>query len=673
MTLSQLLSNLSSNKYLVAVSNVFLMALPISLISTFCDLTAIFSQKMGWNTLSVTTGYVGQMIAQMFPILINIYLSSYLASIKRIPKSVAIATSLVVFFLVSQQWNLIAIAVPLPNSFALALLSAYLSCHLIFKAQNLPIFRIDPFTSAIDNSGHIISICAVSIIVMVGVSTGIRHLIESIGFHFSIVPELNPLSFTDGLLYEFLRGVFWSFGINGHNVLHMYKTELYSLTTANIADWQNFGVDLNIVSTNFYDFFTGIGGSGNTLSLVLCILLFARSRNYRTLAKTVLILSLFNINEPILFGIPVIFNPIMIIPFLLVPMVSFMVAYGAIAIGWVPPLSTVQSWIMPPLVSGYLGTGAISGALLQLIIIIIGIGLYYPFFKFMDKRSLGVDVTSIFNNRFFTSDEIEAKSKLTSFIPSLHKNLQAQREVEKLQQEGEFILYFQPQVDIHSKKVVAMETLLRYRDSDGNIRPPTFLSSFTQLGLMPELDFWVIERSVQMMTPLAEKNPDFKLSINVSPTTVLTKDFVFNFAKIVNKSVLDFHQLEVEITEELLVQDENKTSEIIKELQLLGVSVALDDFGTGYSSLAYLSRFEFNKIKIDRSLVLNLNSIKGQELFSVVVQLGKVANAKIIVEGVETDDELHFISLLGVRYVQGFYYYKPMPLEEIVAQKLIEA
>ncbi|WP_155763180.1 hypothetical protein [Photobacterium damselae] len=98
MTLSQLLSNLSSNKYLVAVSNVFLMALPISLISTFCDLTAIFSQKMGWNTLSVTTGYVGQMIAQMFPILINIYLSSYLASIKRIPKSVAIATSLVVFF-----------------------------------------------------------------------------------------------------------------------------------------------------------------------------------------------------------------------------------------------------------------------------------------------------------------------------------------------------------------------------------------------------------------------------------------------------------------------------------------------------------------------------------------------------------------------------------------------
>ncbi|NVO99399.1 EAL domain-containing protein, partial [Photobacterium damselae subsp. damselae] len=142
---------------------------------------------------------------------------------------------------------------------------------------------------------------------------------------------------------------------------------------------------------------------------------------------------------------------------------------------------------------------------------------------------------------------------------------------------------------------------------------------------------------------------------------------------IVNKSALDFHQLEVEITEELLVQDENKTSEIIKELQLLGVSVALDDFGTGYSSLAYLSRFEFNKIKIDRSLVLNLNSIKGQELFSVVVQLGKVANAKIIVEGVETDDELHFISLLGVRYVQGFYYYKPMPLEEIVAQKLIEA
>ncbi|MGF1758540.1 EAL domain-containing protein [Photobacterium sagamiensis] len=671
MVLSQLLSKLSGNKYLVAVCNVFIMALPISLIATFCNLIAIFAEKFGYDGVSTTFGYVGQMTAHMFPILLNVYLATYISGVKRIPKAASIASALAAFFIISQEWNLISSAIPLPNNFALALISAYVTCAIIIRIRKYHFFNAEQNNSIVDNSANIIIASALALGLVVSVSHLAYGLYETYFIQLDIIPQLNPISFTDGLVYELIRGLLWSVGINGHNVLHMYKTELFDVSVANMADWQNFGVSLNIISTNFYDFFTGMGGSGNTICLVLVMLFFAKSKGYRTLAKAVLILSIFNINEPVLYGVPIIFNPVMIIPFLLVPLISFLIAYSAIYFGLVPALSEIQSWIMPPVMSGYLATGgAASGAVLQFFIIIVGMMIYYPFFKFMDKRSLGLDLSSTFNNRFFTTDEIEAKTKLTSFIPSMQSNLDAQKEVEKLQSDGEFLLYYQPQVDVVTNKIVALEALLRYRTDEGKIKPPTFIRSFNQLGLMPDLDFWVFERAVKAAETYAG-NHHYCLSVNVSPDTVLTNGFVNSITRIIESSKLDFHQIEIEITEELLVQDEERTSKIIGKLQGLGISIALDDFGAGYSSLAYLSRFDFDKIKIDRSLVLNLDSDRGKELFGVVVQLGRITKAQIVVEGIETKAELDFVSQLGVRYVQGFYFYQPMPLEDVVTQGLI--
>jgi EAL domain-containing protein (putative c-di-GMP-specific phosphodiesterase class I) len=135
---------------------------------------------------------------------------------------------------------------------------------------------------------------------------------------------------------------------------------------------------------------------------------------------------------------------------------------------------------------------------------------------------------------------------------------------------------------------------------------------------------------------------------------------------------LSFDHVELEFTEELLILDEEKVAKIMTELQMLGISVALDDFGTGYSSLAYLSRFEFDKVKIDRSLVLNIDSQRGKELFKIAVQLGKITQADIVVEGVEKQQELDFIASLGVRYIQGFYFYKPMAETELLQRGLLK-
>ncbi|SKA00358.1 EAL domain-containing protein [Photobacterium toruni] len=668
------MSQLSVNKYLVAVSNVFLMTLPLVLISTSCELMALFFDYFDFGDVGKTIHYVGQMTSIMIPILVNFYLATYLSAVKRIPKSTVISTSLTVFFIVSYQWNLISPIIPLPNNFTISLLTAYVSCELFYKLKQIKIFKVKTGQSFIDISISMLAGAIVTILMALSISVLFHKLFEKLSsiISWSFIPRLDPTSFIDGLIYEVLRGLFWIIGVNGHNILHSYKTELYNVTLANITEWHNFGIDLNILSTNFYDFFTGIGGSGNMLSLVICMLFFAKSKGYKLLAKATLVLCLFNVNEPILYGVPVIFNPIMIVPFLIVPTVSFVIAYSAIYIGIVPPLSEVYSWLMPPFVSGYMATGgAISGAVLQLFLVLIGIVIYLPFFKLMDKRSLGIGVSDIFSNRLFTSDEIESRTRSTSFIPSLHNNLRDQREIEKLQASGEFILYYQPQVDIKNNRIVGCEALIRFKNNQGKILPPTFLAAFNQLGLMPELDLWVLDKAVKATEKIIIVNPNFKMSINISPNTVLLKNFVNIIKDRIANSSLSFHHIELEFTEELLILDEVKIATIMADLQRLGISVALDDFGTGYSSLAYLSRFEFDKVKIDRSLVLNIDSQRGKELFQIAVQLGKITQAEIVVEGVEKQAELDFIASLGVRYIQGFYFYRPMAEDELFQRDLL--
>ena len=666
-----LLSKLSTNPILVAVSNVFIMALPVSLIAAFFNLLAIFTSRIGYDSLSVTLGYVGEMTGHMFPLLLNIFLATYYSSVLRLPKAAPISCSLASFFIISQQWDFISAVIALPNNFAVALLTAYASCVIISKINKLRLFNIDKYISTVDSSIQMIVTCVLTLAILIFSS----HLIF-FTFTYFIQPEitfpvLDPTSFYDGLLYEFIRGLLWSVGVNGHNILHMYKTELYDISIANIADWKNFGTDLNVISTNFYDFFTGMGGSGNTISLVLCMLLFARGKGYRLLAKAALILTIFNINEPILFGVPVIFNPIMIIPFLSVPLVCFTLAYGAIAIGLIPPLSEVHSWLLPPIISGYVSSGGtVSVAIFQLFLILIGIAMYYPFFKVMDKRSQGVDVSSMFRTHVFKDNEVAVKSKLNSFIPSIQDNINAQREVEQLQNSGSFVLYYQPQVDINSAKVVAFEALIRHVDEEGRIKGPTFLKSFSQLGLLSDVDFWVLEQAISDASEMVGK-ANFTVSVNVSSDTMLKKGFVQSLLQVIDTSSLDYHQVEIEVTEEMLIQDEVKTAEVIKEIKAMGVSVALDDFGTGYSSLAYLSRFDFDKIKIDRSLVKNLDSEKGQSLFDVVIQLGRITQAKIVVEGIETARELRFIEQKGVQFVQGFFFYPPMTKQQIAAEIIV--
>ena len=179
------------------------------------------------------------------------------------------------------------------------------------------------------------------------------------------------------------------------------------------------------------------------------------------------------------------------------------------------------------------------------------------------------------------------------------------------------------------------------------------------------MDLWVVETTLREAAPLANR-PNFKDSINLSPETCMVPDFTEKVLTMINESALSCSQVEFEITEDMLIQDEHRTHYVLSALRDAGVKIALDDFGSGYSSIGYLSKYDFDKVKIDRSLVLNLNNKNGRELFRLTAKLVKITGAVTVSEGIETESELEFMAELGIDLIQGFYFYRPMPFDDVV-------
>ena len=190
------------------------------------------------------------------------------------------------------------------------------------------------------------------------------------------------------IAYIFLH-FFWFFGVNGGSVVGaVFNPILQTLSAENLAAFQAGEALPNIISQQFQDLFATFGGAGSTLSLLIAMLLFCRSKRVRELGKLALIPGIFGINEPIIFGLPILLNPLMLIPFMLVPTINIVISYFCMSLGLVPLCSGVAiPWTMPVILSGFLATGW-QGAVLQLVLLILGVLLYMPFIKMMDKQYL---------------------------------------------------------------------------------------------------------------------------------------------------------------------------------------------------------------------------------------------------------------------------------------------
>jgi predicted signal transduction protein with EAL and GGDEF domain len=229
--------------------------------------------------------------------------------------------------------------------------------------------------------------------------------------------------------------------------------------------------------------------------------------------------------------------------------------------------------------------------------------------------------------------------------------------------DGGFEIHYQPLVDLSSNAVSGCEALLRWRHPErGMVSPAEFIPLAEDTGLINELGDWVMQTAC---AEAASWPSHVRLAVNVSPVQLKSPTLALRITGALAASGLPPDRLEIEITEAVLIHDDETALAILHQLRSIGVRIALDDFGTGFSSLSYLKRFPFDKIKIDRCFVSDIEVDGSAAIVQAVVNIAASRNMTTTAEGVETEGQRDVLRNLGCTQMQGYLFSRPKPAAEI--------
>ena len=265
------------------------------------------------------------------------------------------------------------------------------------------------------------------------------------------------------------------------------------------------------------------------------------------------------------------------------------------------------------------------------------------------------------NNYQFFIAEMNTKAVERLIIES---NLK--RALEKQQ----FVLYYQPKVNLNTGQMTGAEALLRWQHDDwGEVVPDIFVPVAEDSGLIVPIGRWVLRQACTQAKIWQDAGlQDITIAINISAQEFLQKDFVASVRKVLNETGLEAHFLELEITESVLMRDAECSRTILTQLKKMGIKLAVDDFGTGYSSLSYLQRFPIDVLKIDQSFVQNIESAKDDGIIvSAIISMGNSLKLKIVAEGVETPSQLAFLKARHCEEGQGYFFSHPLTADQFAA------
>lgn len=232
---------------------------------------------------------------------------------------------------------------------------------------------------------------------------------------------------------------------------------------------------------------------------------------------------------------------------------------------------------------------------------------------------------------------------------------------------NEFSLHYQPQFDLIRGELSGMEALLRWHNWElGNVPPDEFISIAEESGLIVAIGEWVMRTACRQLAEwVDQKLPLEKISVNVSVKQFIHKNFLKMIRQVLVETGLNSKNLEIEITESLLMKDTQEISKILDELKKMNVGIAVDDFGTGYSSLSRIKEMPIDCLKIDRSFVNAISgSIQDQSVISAIIAMAEGMNLRVVAEGVETADQADFLRRKKCQEVQGFLYSRPLSTQQ---------
>lgn len=255
-----------------------------------------------------------------------------------------------------------------------------------------------------------------------------------------------------------------------------------------------------------------------------------------------------------------------------------------------------------------------------------------------------------------------------SMKEKVQRNMILSNDMFEALERNEFIIHYQPQVDLATGEINGLEALLRWNHPErGMIAPGIFIPLAEENGMINSIGSWVLKTACQQNKKWQEMGlGNLCMGVNLSAVQFVDANIAENIEKIIKETALDPKYLELEITESIAIKKETHAEKVIKKLKDTGISIAIDDFGTEYSSLSRLKKLPIDRIKIDMQFTQGIeNNKKDREIIIVIINLAKGLGMNVIAEGAETKEQVDFLSRESCDDVQGYYYYKPMPADEI--------
>ncbi|MDQ5910464.1 MAG: hypothetical protein QG599_2560 [Pseudomonadota bacterium] len=267
----------------------------------------------------------------------------------------------------------------------------------------------------------------------------------------------------------------------------------------------------------------------------------------------------------------------------------------------------------------------------------------------------------------------QGRDNFQSYTPEMHERINERLTLENSLRQAlarqEFVLYYQPQIDLRSGRMVGVEALIRWQHPEmGLISPARFIPVAEDSGLILPIGEWVIRTAcAQNKAWQTAGLPPITVAVNVSARQFSDKKLAMLVAQVLRETSLEACYLELELTESLVMHNAEDTIVTLRALKALGVRLAIDDFGTGYSSLAYLRQFPVDRLKIDQSFVQEISTNSNNTVIvKAVISLGHSLNIDVIAEGVESQAQLEFLHTHDCDEVQGYYFSKPVPPEQFI-------
>ncbi|MEH2410211.1 EAL domain-containing response regulator [Nostoc sp.] len=262
---------------------------------------------------------------------------------------------------------------------------------------------------------------------------------------------------------------------------------------------------------------------------------------------------------------------------------------------------------------------------------------------------------------------LSPQTRINNLSPKMHLLEISLHRAIKQDKFQEFEIYYQPIVDMNSGKIVAAESLLRWKSTEmGMIYPTEFIPLAESTGLIVPLGKWVLKTVCQQMKSWRDAGIySMIVAVNLSVMEFNQPDLIQKIVNLIAMNDLEPHYLELELTESMIMQDINSAIATMNKLQSLGIKIAIDDFGSGYSSLIYLKNLPINTLKIDRYFIHNVaNDPQKSAITKALIEMAHNLNLDVVAEGVETEAELAFLRQQNCNSIQGFLFSRPLPAAE---------